>query len=127
MISHAIPVSYTHLFLKFASDKFEECRNKIIATHGEKYADMKPFYTDLLLCNFAARFISRDQDSTVLTEIKDYGQKKNDKKNNSSHAYDLHSVSYTHLQNNSSNTSSDMSCIVGCSTLESMIQASCDH
>ena len=30
-------------FLKFASDKFEECRNKIIATHGEKYADMKPF------------------------------------------------------------------------------------
>ena len=27
------------------SDKFEECRNKIIATHGEKYADMKPFYT----------------------------------------------------------------------------------
>ena len=32
-------------FLKFASDKFEECRNKIIATHGEKYADMKPFYT----------------------------------------------------------------------------------
>ncbi len=32
-------------FLKFASDKFEECRNKIISTHGEKYADMKPFYT----------------------------------------------------------------------------------
>ena len=32
-------------FLKFASDKFEECRNRIIATHGEKFADMKPFYT----------------------------------------------------------------------------------
>lgn len=31
-------------FLKFASDKFEECRTKIITTHGEKYADMKPFY-----------------------------------------------------------------------------------
>lgn len=44
------PAEYKHVvlslfFLKFASDKFEECRNKIIATHGEKYADMKPFYT----------------------------------------------------------------------------------
>ena len=44
------PAEYKHIvlslfFLKFASDKFEECRNKIIATHGEKYADMKPFYT----------------------------------------------------------------------------------
>ena len=48
------------------------------------------FNTNLLLCNFAARFISRDQNSTILTEIKDYGQKKNDKKNNSRHAYDLH-------------------------------------
>ena len=41
------PAEYKHVvlslfFLKFASDKFEECRNKIIATHGEKYADMKP-------------------------------------------------------------------------------------
>ena len=39
------PAEYKHVvlslfFLKFASDKFEECRNKIIATHGEKYADM---------------------------------------------------------------------------------------
>ena len=47
------PAEYKHVvlslfFLKFASDKFEECRNKIIATHGEKYADMKPFYTCLL-------------------------------------------------------------------------------
>ena len=44
------PAEYKHVvlslfFLKFASDKFEECRNKIISTHGEKYADMKPFYT----------------------------------------------------------------------------------
>lgn len=44
------PAEYKHVvlslfFLKFASDKFEECRNKIIATHGEKYADMKTFYT----------------------------------------------------------------------------------
>lgn len=44
------PAEYKHVvlslfFLKFASDKFEECRNNIIATHGEKYADMKPFYT----------------------------------------------------------------------------------
>ena len=35
------PAEYKHVvlslfFLKFASDKFEECRNKIIATHGEK-------------------------------------------------------------------------------------------
>ena len=33
------PAEYKHVvlslfFLKFASDKFEECRNKIIATHG---------------------------------------------------------------------------------------------
>ena len=34
------------------------------------------FNTNLLLCNFAARFISRDQNSTILTEIKDYGQKR---------------------------------------------------
>lgn len=34
-------------FLKFASDKFDECRKKIIETHGEKYADMKPFYAQL--------------------------------------------------------------------------------
>ena len=44
------PAEYKHVvlslfFLKFASDKFEECRNKIIETHGEKYVDMKPFYT----------------------------------------------------------------------------------
>ena len=43
------PAEYKHVvlslfFLKFASDKFEECRTKIIKTHGEKYADMKPFY-----------------------------------------------------------------------------------
>ena len=43
------PAEYKHVvlslfFLKFASDKFEECRTKIITTHGEKYADMKPFY-----------------------------------------------------------------------------------
>ena len=36
------PAEYKHVvlslfFLKFASDKFEECRNKIISTHGEKY------------------------------------------------------------------------------------------
>ena len=34
------PAEYKHVvlslfFLKFASDKFEECRNKIIATHGK--------------------------------------------------------------------------------------------
>ena len=39
------PAEYKHVvlslfFLKFASDKFEECRNKIISTHGEKYADI---------------------------------------------------------------------------------------
>lgn len=43
------PAEYKHVvlslfFLKFASDKFEECRQKIITEHGEKYADMKPFY-----------------------------------------------------------------------------------
>lgn len=32
-------------FLKFASDKFDDCRNRIIANHGERFADMKPFYT----------------------------------------------------------------------------------
>ena len=41
------PAEYKHVvlslfFLKFASDKFEECRQKIITDHGEKYADMKP-------------------------------------------------------------------------------------
>ena len=44
------PAEYKHVvlslfFLKFASDKFDECRNKIIAAHGERYKDMKPFYT----------------------------------------------------------------------------------
>ena len=44
------PAEYKHVvlslfFLKFASDKFEEFRKKIIATHCEKYADMEPFYT----------------------------------------------------------------------------------
>ena len=44
------PAEYKHVvlslfFLKFASDKFEDCRKRIIATHGERYADMKPFYT----------------------------------------------------------------------------------
>lgn len=44
------PAEYKHVvlslfFLKFASYKFEECRRKIIKNHGEKYADMKPFYT----------------------------------------------------------------------------------
>ena len=43
------PAEYKHVvlslfFLKFASDKFEECRKRIIENHGEKYADMKPFY-----------------------------------------------------------------------------------
>ena len=31
-------------FLKFASDKFEECRNKIISTHGEKLSLIHIFY-----------------------------------------------------------------------------------
>ena len=44
------PAEYKHVvlslfFLKFASYKFEECRRNIIENHGEKYADMKPFYT----------------------------------------------------------------------------------
>lgn len=44
------PAEYKHVvlnlfFLKFASDKFRDCRKEIIAKHGEKYADMKPFYT----------------------------------------------------------------------------------
>ena len=44
------PAEYKHVvlslfFLKFASDKFEKCRKKIIEAHGEKFADMKPFYT----------------------------------------------------------------------------------
>ena len=43
------PAEYKHVvlslfFLKFASDKFEDCRNRIIANHGERFADMKPFY-----------------------------------------------------------------------------------
>ncbi|WP_417400197.1 type I restriction-modification system subunit M N-terminal domain-containing protein [Hominenteromicrobium sp.] len=44
------PAEYKHVvlslfFLKFASDKFDDCRNRIIANHGERFADMKPFYT----------------------------------------------------------------------------------
>lgn len=44
------PAEYKHVvlslfFLKFASDRFEERRKEIIEKHGEKYADMKPFYT----------------------------------------------------------------------------------
>ena len=44
------PAEYKHVvlslfFLKFAGDKFKECRSKIITKYGEKYADMKPFYT----------------------------------------------------------------------------------
>lgn len=44
------PSEYKHVvlslfFLKFASDKFEECRKQIIANHGEQFADMIPFYT----------------------------------------------------------------------------------
>ena len=43
------PAEYKHVvlslfFLKFASDKFQDCRNRIIANHGERFADMKPFY-----------------------------------------------------------------------------------
>lgn len=43
------PAEYKHVvlslfFLKFASDKFVECRTKIIASYGEKYTEMKPFY-----------------------------------------------------------------------------------
>lgn len=44
------PAEYKHVvlslfFLKFANYKFEECRRNIIENHGEKYADMKSFYT----------------------------------------------------------------------------------
>lgn len=44
------PAEYKHVvlslfFLKFASDKFEDCRRRIIEKHGERFADMKPFYT----------------------------------------------------------------------------------
>lgn len=44
------PAEYKHVVLslfslKFARDKFEECRQKIIENHGEKYVEMKPFYT----------------------------------------------------------------------------------
>ena len=44
------PAEYKHVvlslfFLKFASDKFEDCRKRIIANHGERFADMRPFYT----------------------------------------------------------------------------------
>ena len=43
------PAEYKHVvlslfFLKFASDKFEDCRRRIIEKHGERFADMKPFY-----------------------------------------------------------------------------------
>lgn len=56
------PAEYKHVvlslfFLKFASDKFEECRNKIIATHGEKYADMKPFYTQEMYSIFLKKAV----------------------------------------------------------------------
>ena len=62
------PAEYKHVvlslfFLKFASDKFEECRNKIIATHGEKYADMKPFYTQE---NVFSIFLKKAVGSTLL-------------------------------------------------------------
>lgn len=44
------PSEYKHvvlslIFLKYASDRFEEQRRKIIAEGHEKFADMKPFYT----------------------------------------------------------------------------------
>ena len=44
------PAEYKHVvlslfFLKFASDKFQDCRRRIIEKHGERFADMKPFYT----------------------------------------------------------------------------------
>lgn len=43
------PSEYKHvvlslIFLKYASDRFEEQRRKIIAEGHEKFADMKPFY-----------------------------------------------------------------------------------
>lgn len=44
------PAEYKHVvlslfFLKFASDKFKKRRETIIKNYGEKYVDMKPFYT----------------------------------------------------------------------------------
>jgi len=44
------PSEYKHvvlglIFLKFASDKFEERRHELIAEHKEKYLDMVEFYT----------------------------------------------------------------------------------
>ena len=44
------PAEYKHVvlslfFLKFASDKFEVQRKKIIETYGEKFADTTAFYT----------------------------------------------------------------------------------
>ena len=49
------PTEYKHVvlslfFRNFASDKFEECKRKIIENQGEKYADMKPFYTQKNVC-----------------------------------------------------------------------------
>mgnify|MGYP000172856430 FL=1 len=61
------PAEYKHVvlslfFLKFASDKFEECRNKIIAMHGEKYADMKRF----ILRKMYSIFLKKAVGSTLL-------------------------------------------------------------
>ena len=44
------PAEYKHvvlslIFLKYASDRFEEQRNKIIAAGREKFVDVKAFYT----------------------------------------------------------------------------------
>ena len=44
------PSEYKHvvlslIFLKYASDRFEEQRKKIIAAGHEKFVDMKAFYT----------------------------------------------------------------------------------
>ncbi len=44
------PAEYKHvvlslIFLKYASDRFEEQRKKIIDKYGEKHVDKKPFYT----------------------------------------------------------------------------------
>ena len=44
------PSEYKHvvlglIFLKFASDKFEERRNELIKEGKEKYVEMKDFYT----------------------------------------------------------------------------------
>lgn len=44
------PAEYKHVvlslfFLKFASDKFQKQREKIINKYGERFADNRPFYT----------------------------------------------------------------------------------